>query len=90
MPLYCPFCHAEEADRVEAVDEQGKRLVLLMFDCPFAIRVDPIELQDESKAQLYLTNWRIKEGDLWLDKIGPILKERETRNIEKFKSSLRP
>ena len=88
MTLYCPFCHAEEADRVEAVDEQGTKLVLLMFDCPFAIRVDPIAIQDEPRAQLYLNDWRLKEGDSWLDKIGPILKEREMRNIEKLKSSL--
>ncbi len=56
-----------------------------MFDCPFFYKL-PIGLAtSDNLVQEYLNEWRIKEGDSWLDTIGPILKAREIRNMERLK-----
>jgi hypothetical protein len=86
MPLYCPFCHAAESERVLATDEDGKEVVLLMFDCPFFMKLEASHLESDERAQHFLNQWRMKEGDRWLESIGPILRQREMRNIERYSS----
>lgn len=87
MSLHCPFCHAKEADRVFATTEDGNQVVLLMFDCPFFIRMDPSTLESEEVAQDYLDQWRIKEGDIWLEGLGPVLRQREQTNIARYSAA---
>ena len=85
MTIRCPFCGAVEDERVPGVDENGQKVVLLMFDCPFFCKL-PIELlASNDSIQNYLNDWRTREGDSWLDSIGPILKARELRNMEKLR-----
>ena len=86
MPLFCPFCHAAEAERVQAIDENGKEIVLVMFDCPFFFRMEVSRLEPEENAQQFLNEWKNKEGDNWLSSIGPILRDREKKNIERYSS----
>lgn len=86
MSLYCPFCHASEADRVLATAEDGNEVVLVMFDCPFFIRMDPQKLESEQTAQNFLNDWRAREGDTWLEGLGPVLKQREERNISRYQA----
>lgn len=40
---------------------------------------------DES-IQMYLNDWRAKNGDAWLDSLGPVMKSRELKNVERSKS----
>jgi hypothetical protein len=87
LPLYCPFCHVRETERVSAIDENEKQVVLVMFDCPFSMKLDVSEIESDVKAQQFLNEWREKEGDRWLDSIGPILREREEKNIARYLSS---
>jgi hypothetical protein len=84
MPLYCPFCHANEADRVHATAEDGKQVVLVMFDCPFFMRMDPQKLESELVAQNFLNEWRFREGESWLESLGSIMKQREQKNIARY------
>ncbi len=86
MSLYCPFCHAREADRVLATAEDGNEVILVMFDCPFFIRMDPQKLVSEQAAQDFLNDWRAREGEGWLEKLGPILRQREQRNISRYQA----
>jgi len=55
-----------------------------MFDCPFSLKMPKdIMTEEDAEIQKYLEDWRRKNGDAWLESIGPILKNRELRNIEK-------
>ncbi|MDG6999430.1 MAG: hypothetical protein JRN15_09985 [Nitrososphaerota archaeon] len=87
MTLHCPFCHAPEAARLDAVDEKGNSVLLVMFDCPFFFRF-PVDAKgaDESMQRL-LDAWRIEEGDAWLNNVGPVMKAREMHNIERYQES---
>jgi hypothetical protein len=82
MSLHCPFCHAPEDSRVDGSDDSGNHVVLLMFNCPFYFRM-PAEVMDgdDSAIQCYLDDWKSREGDAWLDSIGPVMKNRELENI---------
>jgi hypothetical protein len=84
LVLYCPFCNAPEDERVSGIDGTGGSVVLLMFDCPFSLKM-PQNLMSEKDTgiQKYLDDWRLKNGDAWLESVGPILKNRELRNIQK-------
>ncbi len=86
MPLHCPFCHASEDGRVEAQDEKGEKVILVMFKCPFHYRFPAnmfgSQTGDES-AQRFLDEWKESNGDDWLSSIGPVLGERERRNMKK-------
>ncbi len=58
-----------------------------MFNCPFFFRLPQNYLGPDEKVQSYLDGWRKREGDEWLDSVGPVLKRRELRNIERSKLS---
>ena len=85
MTIRCPFCNAEEDERVPGVDENGEKVILLMFDCPFFYKLPVGLLTSDDSIQNYLNEWRTREGDSWLDSIGPILKARELRNMDKLR-----
>ncbi len=85
--IYCPFCNAREDDRLSGIDEEGKPVVLMMFHCPFFIKVPEENYRSDEKIQAYLDSWRKREGEIWLDRVGPVLKRRELRNIERSKTS---
>ena len=84
MALRCPFCEASGDERVSGIDEFGEAVVLLMFDCPFFFKM-PQNLMnnDDSAIQNYLNDWRQKNGEAWLETIGPVLRNKELRNIER-------
>jgi len=84
--IFCPFCDAKEDDRLSGVDEEGKPVVLLMFHCPFFIKMSKENYGSDERIQAYLDNWRRREGETWLGNIGPVLKRRELRNIERSKN----
>ncbi len=64
--------------------EQGRPSFFLMFDCPFSLKMPQNLMSEEDTGiQKYLDDWRLKNGDAWLESIGPILKNRELRNIGK-------
>jgi hypothetical protein len=90
MPLHCPFCHASEDGRIEAQDEDGEKVILVMFKCPFhyrfASKVFASEASDES-VQRFLDEWKKANGIEWLESIGPVLGERERRNMQKYQDS---
>jgi len=91
MSLRCPFCAAPEAERVSGIDGSGSEVVLLMFDCPFFIRIpQEVGAKNDQKIQAYLDEWRAKNGDEWLESIGPFLKNRELRGMERSKSGSLP
>jgi hypothetical protein len=83
MTIRCPFCNASEDNRVEGVDENSKRIILLMFDCPFFFKLPQEVLASDQLVQNYLDEWRTREGELWLESIGPILKARELKNMNR-------
>ena len=83
--LYCPFCRAEEDDRLNGVDEEGNNVVLLMFNCPFFLKLARDDIGSDEETQSFLDGWRKREGEGWLDSLGPVLKRRELRNIERSK-----
>jgi len=85
LTLRCPFCNAPEDKRISGVDENGKKVILLLFDCPFFHRLTIQLLASDDSIQNYLNEWRTREGDSWLESIGPILQVRELRNIDKLK-----
>jgi hypothetical protein len=84
LTLQCPFCDAPEDERIAGVDESGNSVVLLMFDCPFFYQL-PQELasKTENEIQSFLNDWREEYGEDWLENVGPIMKNRELKNIEK-------
>ena len=84
MTLRCPFCNAEENARVDAEDQEGNPLVLVMFDCPFSFRFARDEMGPEDRLQHMLYDWRKTQGDSWLRSLGPVIMEREIRGIKKF------
>jgi hypothetical protein len=87
LSLHCPFCDAPGDERVSGVDESGEAVVLLMFDCPFFFKMPQKQMNDDDSAiQNYLNDWRQKNGEAWLETIGPVLKNRELRNIERKKN----
>ncbi len=88
MPLRCPFCNAEEDDRVDAIDHSGKHLVLIMFDCPFAYRFSEEQMGSDDSLQARLNEWRKREGEAWLESLGPVIREREMRGIQRYEKSL--
>ena len=65
------------------MDENGDEVILLMFDCPFFYRLPVSRLSSDDEVQSHLNEWRSKEGDSWLDNLGPILKSREQKNMTK-------
>jgi hypothetical protein len=87
MTVHCPFCHAKETGRVPATDENQKQVVLVMFDCPFYMRMDSSLIETDEKAQQFLDNWRKTEGEKWLQNVGPILREREIKNMARYSAS---
>lgn len=88
MALYCPFCHAPEDERLEAIDERGNSILLVMFDCPFHFRFPLGEFRSDEAMQARLDSWRKEEGESWFESVGPVMKARELRNVERYKSSL--
>jgi len=87
--LRCPFCNAEEDERLEGVDEDGRNVILLMFNCPFFLKVPRESFGTDAQVQDYLNGWRKEEGELWLESVGPVLKRRELKNIERSKAQYR-
>jgi hypothetical protein len=88
MPLRCPFCNSNEDTRVSAVDHSGKRLMLVMFDCPFSYRFPEEQVGSDESLQVRLNDWKVKEGEAWLESLGPIIRERERRGIERYRKTL--
>ena len=88
MPLRCPFCNAGEDERVSAVDRDGKRLVLVMFDCPFFYKFPEDQMGKDESLQTQLNEWRKREGDAWLETLRPIIKAREMRGIERYQNNI--
>jgi len=84
--IYCPFCNAAEDERITGTDEDGKAVVLMIFDCPFFFKIPPETFDTDEKIQNYLNGWRKREGDSWLNSVGPTLKRRQLRNIERSRS----
>lgn len=87
LPLYCPFCHATEDERVEAMDFEGNKVLLVMFDCPFYFRFFLEHVGSEEMMQQFLDDWKSSKGEEWLESVGPVMKAREMKNIERYKSS---
>ena len=87
--LFCPFCNAEEDVRLEGVDEEGRNVILLMFNCPFFTKIARDIFRSDEQIQDYLKGWRMREGDSWLESVGPMLKRRELKNIERSKAPYR-
>ncbi len=87
MTLRCPFCEAPEEERVKGIDEVGNRVVLLMFDCPFYFRMPETLMGSDDSIQAFLDEWRLQNGDEWLESVGPVMKTRELRNIERARKS---
>ena len=88
MPLRCPFCNAEEDERVSAIDREGRRLVLVMFNCPFSYRFPEDQAGTDESLQVRLNEWRKLEGDAWLGTLGPIIRDREMRGIQRYQETL--
>jgi hypothetical protein len=88
LSLHCPFCHAPEDERLEAKDEEGKDIILLMFDCPFHFRFFHDQVGGDKVMQQILDDWRNENGEAWLESLGPIMKKREIQNIERFNSAV--
>lgn len=87
LTLHCPFCNAEEDTRVEAVDHEGKSVVLVMFGCPFSYKFALDEMGSDADLQRLLNDWRKTHGDSWLRSLGPVIMEREMRGIKRFEES---
>jgi hypothetical protein len=83
MSLHCPFCKAPEDERIEGTDETGKRVLLVMFDCPFHFRFSLDLVGTDNSMQSYLNEWKLREGDAWLESVGPVMKNRELKNVER-------
>jgi hypothetical protein len=87
--LHCPFCFAPEDERVEATNEDGDSVLLVMFDCPFYYQFSTGEIASDDKMQKLLDDWRTSNGEAWLESVGPIMKARELRNIERHTATLK-
>ncbi len=85
MPLRCPFCGATEDERVEGKDDSGRKVLLVMFDCPVYYRFYENEIGEDARMQEALDRWRRDEGDDWLQSLGQAMMNRELRNIERNK-----
>ena len=88
LALYCPFCHAEEENRLEAVDGQGNKILLVMFNCPFFHHFKVSEKSSDDLMQKLLNLCCASEGQNWLDKIGPVMKAREIKNMKRHRIAL--
>jgi hypothetical protein len=88
MPLHCPFCNADEDGRIDAQDESGRNVVLVMFHCPFYFRFPAEELASEELAQSNLSIWKKSHGSEWLESLGPVLRDRERKNMQKYEQSV--
>jgi hypothetical protein len=86
LTLHCPFCHASEGERLEAKDEDGEEIVLLMFDCPFYFRFYKDQVGSDDRMQETLDAWKLESGEAWLESVGPIMKERELKNVERYET----
>ncbi len=84
MSIRCPFCGAPENARVDATDAEGEKILLVMFDCPFYYRFRSDQIGSGEAMQRHLEQWRLEAGDNWLESIGPVMKAREIRNMERF------
>jgi len=74
---------------LEARDEEGEDIVLVMFDCPFYFRFYKNQIgRDELQMQAILDEWKEEEGDAWLESVGPVMKRREQRNMEHYRAKL--
>lgn len=89
MTLWCPFCHAPEEERVNAVDVDGNKVLLVMFDCPFHFTFALDKLASEDRMQEFLEDWKSREGESWLESVGPVMKAREMKNMSRYESSRR-
>lgn len=69
-----------------AAEEDGTEVLLLMFDCPFFMKLEVSNLESDEKAQAFLNQWRTEDGEQWLQSVGPILREREKKNIARYSS----
>ena len=45
-------------------------------------------MRSDESMQVWLNDWRAKEGDVWLESLGPIIREREMRGVERYRKSL--
>jgi hypothetical protein len=86
MSLHCPFCHAMEDGRVEASDGEGNPILLVMFSCPFNYKFVKDELGSDDSMQKVLDSWRATNGEDWLESLGPVMKARELKNIERSRA----
>lgn len=75
---------------MSAIDHEGNHLVLVMFDCPFSYRFSEDQKEEDSVLQKRLNDWRKREGETWLETLGPVIREREMRGIERYQKSLQP
>ncbi len=89
MTLSCPFCHAPEVERVNAVDIDGNKVLLVMFDCPFHFTFALDNLPSEDRMQEFLEDWKSREGESWLESVGPVMRAREMKNMSRYESSRR-
>lgn len=71
-----------------ATEEDGTEVLLLMFDCPFFMKLKVSNLESDEKAQAFLNQWRTEDGEQWLQSVGPILCEREKKNIARYSSRI--
>jgi len=83
LTLRCPFCGAEEDERVEGVDESGNEVTLLMFHCPFFFKLSRDFAGEDNTIQDFLNHWRLENGNEWLESLGPVMKNRELKNMQK-------
>ena len=86
LTLRCPFCNAEEDSRVEAVDHSEKQIVLVMFDCPFSFKFELEQMGSDELMQKCLDDWRVKDGDSWLQSLGPVIRDREMQAMKRADS----
>jgi len=87
VSLHCPFCMASESERVEGEDEDGSHVLLVIFDCPFNFRFSKNLVGSDDSMQEFLDEWKSRDGSAWLDDLGPILKQRELKNIQRHNES---
>jgi hypothetical protein len=68
---------------VAGTNEIGDPVVLLMFNCTYSFQMPASLMGDEISVQAFLDNWRVSSGDEWLESLGPVMKLRELKNMEK-------
>ena len=47
--------------------EMGRRVVLVMFDCPFFYKFPEEQVGKDESLQVWLNDWRMNEGEMWLE-----------------------